>query len=405
MELYTLDDSFRRQEVIDSYESLIWTERFNEVGDFELDIQTSARLKGLLRPETFLAMNNSNRVMQIETVTDSVDADHKRMMKVTGPSLESITKQRFAWKPGPVWGLYADHKYLGFPASLVRQLFSEICIEGMISPKDVYDQLLDGVPDTLYYPSLIPEPGNSIVYKREPKTLFEAMKDLMDAYWLGFRIVREPSQSYICWDVYTGNDRTSKQDTFDPVIFSPSLDTLQNTNELTDISNYKNVAMIGPDGFAGPFYSYVDITSSKATYTEPSDAPSGFKRRVVGAVIQVDNEDPDNLSPAAQAFSYGRIQLGQAKKVYALDGEVNQYGDYRYGKDYELGDRVEMCANDGLTNRMIVTEQIFVSDGEGERSYPTLTLETSVQPGTWASYNGVSQWADLGTTETWSTEP
>ena len=36
MELVVLDESFRSVAVIDSYKSLIWADRYNEYGDFEL---------------------------------------------------------------------------------------------------------------------------------------------------------------------------------------------------------------------------------------------------------------------------------------------------------------------------------------------------------------------------------
>lgn len=36
MEIYILDEGFYETDVIDSYESLIWTERFDSLGDFEL---------------------------------------------------------------------------------------------------------------------------------------------------------------------------------------------------------------------------------------------------------------------------------------------------------------------------------------------------------------------------------
>ena len=64
-----------------------------------------------------------------------------------------------------------------------------------------------------------------------------------------------------------------------------------------------------------------------------------------------------------------------------------------------------MRGGDGIVNRMIVTEQIFISDSEGERSYPTLTLETSVQPGTWASYDQTPEWVTRSVLETWGGEP
>ena len=78
-----------------------------------------------------------------------------------------------------------------------------------------------------------------------------------------------------------------------------------------------------------------------------------------------------------------------------------QNSTYKYGVDYGLGDLVELRDSSGNINVMRVTEQIFVSDKEGIRSYPTLTFDMLITPGTWLARPTNQQWADV-TTETWA---
>jgi hypothetical protein len=55
---------------------------------------------------------------------------------------------------------------------------------------------------------------------------------------------------------------------------------------------------------------------------------------------------------------------------------------------------------------MRVTEQIFVSDSQGERSYPTLTVNTFITTGSWLSWMNNKVWLDLdGDATTWSEQP
>jgi hypothetical protein len=56
---------------------------------------------------------------------------------------------------------------------------------------------------------------------------------------------------------------------------------------------------------------------------------------------------------------------------------------------------------------MRVTEQIFISDKEGTRSYPTLSLTAYITPGSWAAYDPTKAWFDLDsdTTDVWSNQP
>jgi hypothetical protein len=69
-----------------------------------------------------------------------------------------------------------------------------------------------------------------------------------------------------------------------------------------------------------------------------------------------------------------------------------------------MGDLVELRDDSGLSVIMRVTEQIFVSDKEGERSYPTLSNIVTVTPGSWADMAPDMEWADF-TTEEWADMP
>jgi hypothetical protein len=48
MEVYILDSLLRRTEVVDQFESCIWTERFSEHGEFEIDIKSTIDGIGVL---------------------------------------------------------------------------------------------------------------------------------------------------------------------------------------------------------------------------------------------------------------------------------------------------------------------------------------------------------------------
>jgi hypothetical protein len=79
-----------------------------------------------------------------------------------------------------------------------------------------------------------------------------------------------------------------------------------------------------------------------------------------------------------------------------FDGEVNQYQGYIYGEDYGLGDLVEMRNRDGVVTYKRVTEQIFVSDANGDRAYPTLAMDEFSGGVTWLSWsNKEDTWSDF----------
>jgi hypothetical protein len=215
-----------------------------------------------------------------------------------------------------------------------------------------------------------------------PQSVYKAVKDICDVWNLGFRLLRNFDQSQLYWDIYTGSDRTTQQTALAPVIFSPDLDSLQNTTELTSIESSKNVAYVfAKNGFLEVYPQDVDPEID------------GFDRRVL--VVDANDIDlPAGPDLDAAMLQRGKEELSKVRPYQAFDGEINQRSQYKYGVDYILGDIVEMRNIDGITNQMRVTEQIFVSDKEGERSYPTLAVNTFINTGSWLSWESNKKWID-----------
>jgi hypothetical protein len=129
---------------------------------------------------------------------------------------------------------------------------------------------------------------------------------------------------------------------------------------------------------------------------------AGFDRRV----LTVDASDitlSAGTALDAALLQRGKEELAKTRAFQAFDGEINTNSQYKYQVDYWLGDLVEMRNVDGVANQMRVTEQIFVSDKEGDRSYPTLTVNQFINTGSWLSWESNQQWIDLDADPTtWS---
>jgi hypothetical protein len=96
MELYVLDSTFRRVEVIDKFESLIWTERFQDYGDFELSLYSNPSVRTLLTAGTHVFINKSNRIMTVNEVENRTESDGRKTLTVKGHSFEKILDDRVA---------------------------------------------------------------------------------------------------------------------------------------------------------------------------------------------------------------------------------------------------------------------------------------------------------------------
>ncbi len=390
MDVYILDNLFRRQAVFDKYDSLIWTERFNKVGDFEFHIHSTLKNRNALLPGTRLSIVDSDRVMTIKTVEDTTSEDGKPIIKVKGFSLEEVLNQRLA--RGTMGDLTATPKWTltGPPADILRQMFHDICVTGILNPADVIPYIVE---DSLYPPSTIPEPSTSVVYEIDPMMLYQAMSDLADVYDLGFRMVRDPVTLQVYFDVYTGSDRTTKQNILPAVVFSTGMDNLHNTTEFTTIQDYKNVAYV------------LSKVGSEVVYPLDIDpAITGFERNVL--LVKADDiEDTDPMVASARMIQRGLEELAKHRRYSGFDGELSRNSKYKYGTHYNLGDLVELRNTNGFATDMQVTEQIFVSDKEGQRAYPTLSISQFITPGSWLGWDANEEWEEVGPTEYWDNQP
>jgi hypothetical protein len=388
VELYTLDPLLRREQIIDRFESLIWTERWQEQGDFQLDIFSNNTNRNLLKAGTKLAMNESYRVMEVKTIEDANDAEGRRILTVKGQSIESMLFDR-ALAPSPAeWATTQKWTHTAPPAAVARKIFHDICVLGVLDPQDVIPFIVEG---TFMPPSTIAEPIDPITVEAEPTDVYTAIKQICDVWGLGFRILRQNDSSQLYFDVYAGSNRTSAQTVLAPVIFTPELDNLQNTKELTSTENAKNVAYV---------YSPMGMEVVYAIGVDPE--VEGFERRVLTVnATDITEETPD---PQQAMIQRGNEELAKYRTYQAFDGEISQNSRYKYGRDYHLGDLVEMRNLSGVTNDMRVSEQIFVSDKEGERSYPTLSLNTFINTGSWLSWLNNKVWSEL-TDEEWADQP
>jgi hypothetical protein len=384
MELYTLDSLLRRDQVVDRFESLIWTERFAEIGDFDLVIESTRETRNLFKKGVKLASNRSYRGMTVETLEDTTDDDGRAMLRVKGRSFEAILEDRVA--KNTLANLTTEPEWVvsGWPRDVANHVFNEICRNGDLDLKDKIPFLQ---PGTIFPTGTIPEPSTPISVKLPIQTVYEAVRGICTGYDLGFRLIRQFDTSKIYFDIYTGNDLTTRQNVRTPVIFSTALDNLQNTKEFSTIQRAKNVA-----------YVFSEAGSAVVYPADVDPSVEGFERRVllVKADIKVGESDiPGKLQQK------GLTELFKTRTFTAFDGELNQNSSYIYGVDYDLGDVVEMRNVDNVVSYKRVTEQIFVHDGEGERAYPTVSMDMFLSTNTWLSQLSTKNWTDFGTVEYW----
>lgn len=399
MEVYILDSLLRPVDVVDVFVSLIWTERFSSMGDFELITSLTSSNQKRFVPDTILSIPQSRRLMKIEIVEETISESDGPVLKIKGFEISKITDSRIAMKAlgaggvAPVW-LIPDMT----PANIMRHIFQQICVLGTLDTADIIP-FIDTAGGNLYPADSIPEPSGLIDWEQKPATVYAALKELGDIYDLGHRLYKDPNLAKLYFNVYAGSDRTSAQTTLPAVIFSSEMETLQNTTEYTDLSKYYNMVQV--------VYTFKDENDNDSVITmlvtdDALNPPQGFDRRIKPLVVTSVPEEITDV--VGYLFRLGIEELMKSRPLSAFDGEINPNSQYRYERDYYLGDLVETRNRNGSRSYMRVEEYIFVEDAEGERSYPTLAVKEYFNPGTWNSWKYDIEWSAMGSEEYWANQ-
>lgn len=388
MDLMLLDEQLRPRTPVEGYISLIWTERYQAYGDFELEVTDTNPAARLLTRGDLLSLGVSDRVMVINTVERDMDSDGSVKIKFSGASLEQLLDDRPAARnwinaDGLAWS-FTDR----FPQDIMVELFNTVCRTPALDPADKFPYLVTGTMT----------PGGSLAMPTEPLTitleagsLYSHLETIAKRFNLGFRVVRKDNigaPASIYFEVYVGDDRTSSQSDRNAVIFAPNLENLLNTTQLTSDAGAKNIAYVFAKNGAGIVYD-----------AGVSPSISGLDRRVL--LVNASDIQSTGTTMDLEIQRRGLAELAKYRTIHAFDGEIPQNGAYIYGVDYRLGDLVELRDETGYASEMLVTEQIFVDDGEGERAYPTLVLSETINPGSWLAWGAGLAWNEIDPSILW----
>lgn len=380
-------DYFKVTDMIDNHESMVWTDRFNSLGDFELDIHADSRSARALSSNSFLKIPYSKRMMIVEQKDVYRNESGDRMLKVTGRSIEALLDQRVAWPnttgtdAQPYWVLDMT------PIEAIEEIIMNIW---RITFLDGWD-INTGGPGP-YPPDNLSGPINPVRFELPPGTVLEKIHDICNTYRLGYRIYKNDTNHRLILNIYAGNDRTGATEGTNAVVFGEDLENWSVTSDIEDFTKYKTVAyVIGP-------------AKLKIVYPdnpEYADGGGSYRRKVLyvdGSSVPADHPDVDTAME-----TLGKQALRNAVADRLIDGKVALDGRYIYEEDYFVGDLVLTRDSTGNSTPMRVVEQIIIDDSEGLRMYPTLEQETEITPGVWrhGAYN--VEWPTVD--ETWAQQP
>lgn len=369
MDLYTLNENFVRDESVEGFNSVIWTERYTKAGDFSLSVPPTQENIAKLQEGTFLWTPESDLVMLIETalIKDG-------QLKLTGFDILAFLNNRLI----RTTSTHADRYWNigGTPGGLMAYAVTAfVQAGGFISTSLVgIDGAREVIPGFGVWSS--DNTGASVTLAVPYGPLYDALVQIAETYQVGQKVYLDRISApgfNLLYKTYRGKDRTSAQSVNDIVVFSPKMDSLTDISELRSISGYKNVAYAfapsaPPELVTGPGVAYADGAAATSM---------GFNRRVLMTFeddLTTDKVGGDPNVLLAMLNQRAKDALANNNYTKVVDGEVVPQTQFQYGKHYGLGDIVELQSPRGFKTNARITEYIRSQDSTGERAYPTVTV-------------------------------
>lgn len=426
-DLYIPEDT-----IIEGYNSLVWTERFQSPGEFVLTTFDVDRMTKLLPEDSFVSHLETKEVMRVETHEISMvgeGADAQPELTIRGRSASAILEHRW------VESSYQKKRRLRRKYSATGAM--AVLIYNAVANASGFDVTRgDDDPDTEgvvnSYPwntkdvlpkvsvtDSVAETGETRWWQVEEGVLYPQLQKIMIDADLGIRCIRPvvpnsatvvtvqsalasrgtivrtttPSEPNLKFDIYSGIDRTAT------VKFSFLQGHLEKPTYLDSTRDYKTVAEV----MSGEV-SVGDI------YRPGESGLTGWQRKVMGFDAGTPEIPPEPERPKepgknatnAEKNAYADAldawktkhakwqnkrdaiaadfreeqskaalrELKRARKVRMFSADISELSPYKYKIHYDLGDKVMLHGDYGRTAAMIVSEYVRTSDINGDRGFP-----------------------------------
>lgn len=379
MELHSLDGNFHADQVVDNYESLIWTERYATNGEFELvssDVAGIQRILPISTPErdSYVALRDSLVPMVVEVHKIQEPPDGPRQITVTGRSFDTVLERRPAvkelnpastrvqWKERAEKESDAAYKVIrqviGDPLARIPPVGTATALPPVlpgVAPEDAIPEINLPIPEDYEGPTT-PPTTYSKEFEIPSKDLYSTVLEMIGANHHGIKASRPLDSSHqVDIEIYNGADLTHD------VIFDVRVDQFDDA-----------VYLLSRQGSANVAYVFGKTQSAIIRKNELGAPPSGLMRRV----IMLDPPSDDVADSADVLRSRGLVDLYKYNATALFSGELAEHVASLYNAPggYSLGDIVYLQGKYGLGQSVRVAEFIRSVDPSGKKAYPTFEV-------------------------------
>jgi hypothetical protein len=436
MQAYLLDKQYFATEILDEYDSFLWTDRYYECGDFEYYTGATKAKFDAWKVGYILRISNSEHFMIIENrnLDDSLEDGPK--IKITGQSGEAILKRRVV-----IQKVSYDKN------TPIQTAIKDVITKNLINPADPNRKIPNFIFKDTTDPVIL---AMKLKKKKEfyGEEVYTVVQEMCEAYGIGFKVTLNDLNQMV-FELYNGLNRSFTQTKLPYVVFSPEFNNLANTTYAYETIDKQNVVYLKSGDEDNPSGTWEDdtlddeshtkikrlntdnmlriiqvgtvtgidrkehlaTTTPDCEYTEEEMKARGYTKPTkpewgywsdgtdeYGNPIKIFHEDEsvseDTKRAAEEAYekamdAYDRAakkpesviiseltkeaneKLDEVKPKANFEGEADLTHQFEYGKDYFLGDMLELINEFKMEGNVRMTEIVFAHDASGETVVPT----------------------------------
>lgn len=382
---YILDSKYQITDIIDTFTDFLWVDRFNNYGEFELTMPMTIENFKKCQIGTYLKILESDKVMIIETMTIHTDPESGDTLVLSGRSLEVILERRIILDS--YIGSYDSNGALAEVG--VQDAIRMMITNNIISPSEPARKIEGFIFKASTNQSITSLTMTS--FEDRGVNLFEKIQGICSDNDIGFR-VSAVSDGGFQFELYPGVNRSRDQSSVDVVVFSEAFDNLANSNYIESVHDYKTAVYYEWEWKAKvmsttPTGSQTnDYGARVLTEVDKAGESTGLSRREV----HIKEGTPYDYGTWPSSASLAQVEarvLAVQKSVTnkaneylseydisrLFDGEVEPFRQFVYGKDYGLGDIVQLENRYFNNCRCRVTEVTLSRNSSGPVLTPVFT--------------------------------
>jgi Siphovirus ReqiPepy6 Gp37-like protein len=361
MILFKLDSSHWPSTTIKNFESLAWTERYRQAGEFQLVIENDVSILQLLAKGSLISHSDTKEVMIVEN--HEISRDSKKVLKLTlsGRSFETFAERRVTYGStlpiviGATEELDVEQELIPEPATVLCHALLKSQLQP--GPGGGTATAANAVPNLLVRTDIrVLDPDLQHIVKRGD--IYSRVMDYLGLADAGIKNIRPNGlQTTMDMVIHDGADLINS------VIFYAQYEDLDDAKYFSSIKNYNNYAQISTHNHARLYKSRNLV-----------DDLTGLDRRIM--YVEANDIVGPFPTPNANDVVSARAQSGldEHQEISLMQATISKTANPKFKIDYDVGDLVTVFGEFSVAQIMRVIEHVLTVDKEGMRGFPSLSI-------------------------------